>query len=77
MNKISDNNDFILVLAGGVDGKNFILICEVEQLKTLSKVTQMPTTLQFTQKSHIIFSGDFNLFSNVHVKSYGGRKSSF
>ena len=45
---------------------------EPEQLKTLSKLTEMLTKLHLTQNNNIICAGDFNLFFNVKLESYGG-----
>ena len=77
-NKISDNISRRLVLDVDISDKYFILInlykpnCEAEQLKTLSELTHMLTTLQFTPDSHIVFSGDFNSFFNVDFEIHGG-----
>lgn len=48
---------------------------EVEQLKYISEMTQMPTMLQFKLKSHTDFSGDFKLFSNVNLECHGGNSA--
>ena len=77
-NKLSDNDDCILILDIDIDDKNFILInlynpnTEAEQLKTLSKLTEMLTKLHLTQNNKIICAGDFNLLFNIKRQSYGG-----
>ena len=77
-NKLSDNDGRILILDVDIDDENFILInlynpnTEGEQLKTLSKLTEMLTKLHLTQNNNIICAGDFNLFFNVKLESYGG-----
>ena len=68
-NKLSDNDGHILILDVDIDDENFILInlykpnTEVEQLKILSKLTEMLTKFHLTQNNNIICAGDFNLFS--------------
>ena len=77
-NKLSDNDGRILILDVDIDDENVILInlynpnTEAEQLKTLSKLTEMLTKLHLTQNNNIICTGDFNLFFNVKLESYGG-----
>ena len=77
-NKLSDNDGRILILDADIDDENFILInlynpnTEAEQLKTLSKLTEMLTKLHLIQNNNIICAGDFNLFFNVKLESYGG-----
>ena len=77
-NKLSGNNGCILILDIDIDDKNFILInlynpnTEAEQLKTLSKLTEMLTKLHLTQNNKIICAGDFNLLFNIKLQSYGG-----
>ena len=77
-NKLSDNDGRILILDVDIDDENFFLInlynpnTEAEQLKTLSKLTEMLTKLHLTQNNNIICAGDFNLFFNVKLESYGG-----
>ena len=75
-NKLSDNDGRILILDVDIDGENFILInlynpnTETEQLKALSKLTEMLTKLHLTQNNNTICAGD--LFFNVKLESYGG-----
>ena len=80
-NKLSDNDGRILILDVDIDDENFILINlynptkpitpnEAEQLKTLSKLTEMLTKLHLTQNNNIICAGDFNLFFNVKLECY-------
>ena len=77
-NKLSDNDGRILILDVDIDDENFILInlynpnTEAEPLKTLSKLTETLTKLHLTQNNNIICAGDFNLFFNVKLESYGG-----
>ena len=77
-NKLSDNDCRILILDADIDDENFILSnlynpnTEAKQLKTLSKLTEMLTKLHLTQNNNIICAGDFNLFFNVKLESYGG-----
>ena len=77
-NKLSDNDGRILILDVDIDDENFILInfykpnTEAEQLKTLSKLTEMLTKLHLTQNNNIICAGDFNLLFNIKLESYGG-----
>ena len=77
-NKLSDNDGCMLILDVDIDDENFILInlynpnTEAEQLKTLSKLTEMLIKLHLTQNNNIICAGDFNLFFNVKLESYGG-----
>ena len=77
-NKLSDNDGRILILDVDIDDENFILInlynpnTKAQQLKTLSKLTEMLTKLHLTQNNNIICAGDFNLFFNVKLGSYGG-----
>ena len=72
-NKLSDNDGHILILDVDIDDENFILInlynpnTEVEQLKILSKLTEMLTKFHLTQNNNIICAGDFNLF-NVKLR---------
>ena len=74
-NKLSDNDGRILILDVDIDDENFFLInlynpsTEAEQLKTLSKLTEMLTKLHLTQNNNIICAGDFNLFFNVKLES--------
>ena len=76
-NKLSDNDGRILIFDVDIDDGNFILInlyntnIENEQLKTLSKLTEILTKLHLTQNNNIICAGDFNLFFNVKLDSYG------
>ena len=69
-NKLSDNDDRILILDGDINDENFFLInlynpnTKAEQLKTLSKLKQMLTKLHLTQNNDIIFAEDFNLLFN-------------
>ena len=61
--KLSDNDGRILILHIDIDDKNFILInlynpnTEAEQLKTLSKLTEMLTKLHLSQNNKIICTG--------------------
>ena len=77
-NKLPDNDGRILILDVDIDDENFILInfykpnTEAEQLKTLSKLTEMLTKLHLTQNNNIICAGDFNLLFNIKLESYGG-----
>ena len=77
-NKLSDNDGRILILDVDIDDENFILInlynpnTEAEQLKTLSKLSEMLTKLHLTQNNNIICAGDFNLLFNIKLESYGG-----
>ena len=77
-NKLSDNDGRILFLDADIDDEKFILInlynpnTEAEQLKTLSKLTEMLTKLYLTENNNIICAGDFKLFFNVKLGSYGG-----
>ena len=77
-NKLSDNDGRILILDVDIDDKNFILIylynpnTEAEQLKTLSKLTEMLTKLHLTQNNNVICARDFNLFFSVKLESCGG-----
>ena len=54
--------------------KNFILInlynlnTEAEQLKALSKLTEMLIKLHLTQNNNIICAGDFNLLFNIKLR---------
>ena len=56
-NKLSDNDGRILILDVDIDDKNFVLInlynpnTEAEQLKTLSKLTEMLTKFHLTQSN--------------------------
>ena len=58
-NKLSDNDGRVLILDVDIDDENFILInlynpnTEAEQLKTLSKLTEMLTKLNVTQNNNI------------------------
>ena len=76
--KLSDNDGRILILHIDIDDKNFILInlynpnTEAEQLKTLSKLTEMLTKSHLSQNNNIICAGDFNLLFNIKLESYGG-----
>ena len=69
-NKLSDNDDRILILDGDINDENFFLInlynlnTKAEQLKTLSKLKQMLTKLHLTQNNDIICAEDFNLLFN-------------
>ena len=73
-NKLSDSDGRKLILDADIDDENFILInlynpnTEAEQLKTLSKLTQMLTKLDLTQNNNIICAGDFNLFFNIKLE---------
>ena len=77
-NKLSDNDGRILILDVDIDDENFILInlynpnTEAEQLKTLSKLTEMLTKSHLSQNNNIICAGDFNLLFNIKLESYGG-----
>ena len=77
-NKLSENDGLILILDVDIDDENFIcsdlynLNTEAEQLKTLSKLTEMLTKLHLTQSNNIICAGDFNLLFNVKLESHGG-----
>ena len=77
-NKLSDIDGRILILDVDIDDENFIFInlhnpsTEAEQLKILSKLTEMLTKLRHTQNNNIICAGDFNLLFNVKRESYGG-----
>ena len=77
-NKLSDSNGLILILDVDIDDKNFILsnlynpYTEVEQLKTLSKLTEMLTMLHLTENNNIICAGHFNFIFNFKLE-----KSSF
>ena len=77
-NKLSDNDGRILILDVNIDDGNFSLInfynpdTEAEQLKTLSKLTEMLTKLHLTQNNNIICVGDFNLLFNIKLESNGG-----
>ena len=77
-NKLSDNDGRILILDADIDDGNFSLInfynhdTEAEQLKTLSKLTEMLTKLHLTQNNNIICVGDFNLLFNIKLESNGG-----
>ena len=77
-NKLSGNDGRILILDVDIDDGNFGLInfynpdTEAEQLKTLSKLTEMLTKLHLTQNNNIICAGDFNLLFNIKLESYGG-----
>ena len=77
-NKLSGNDGRILILDVDIDDGNFSLInfynpdTEAEQLKTLSKLTEMLTKLHLTQNNNIICAGDFNLLFNIKLESYGG-----
>ena len=72
--KLSDNDGRILILHIDIDDKNFILInlynpnTEAEQLKTLSKLTEMLTKLYLTQTNNIVCAGDFNLLFNIKLR---------
>ena len=75
---LSGNDRCISILDANIDDENFILInlynpdTETEQLKTLSKLTEMLTKLHLTQNNNIICTGDLNLFFNVNLESYRG-----
>ena len=77
-NTLPDNDARILILDADIDDENFILInlynpnTKAEQLKNLMKLTEMLTKLYLTQNNNIICAGDFNLFFNVKLDSYGG-----
>ena len=77
-NKLSDNDDRILILDVDIDNENFILInlynpnTEAEQLKTLLKLEELLTKLHFTQNNNISCAGDFNLLFNIKLASCGG-----
>ena len=77
-NKLSGNDGRILILDVDIDDGNFSLInfynpdTEAEQLKTLSKLTEMLTKLHLTQNNNIICVGDFNLLFNINLESNGG-----
>ena len=77
--KLSDNDGRILILHIDIDDKNFILInlynpnTEAEQLKTLSKLTEMLTKLHLSQNNNIICTGWWlQLVINIKLESYGG-----
>ena len=77
--KLSDNDGRILILDVDTDDKNFILInsynpnIEAEQLKLLSKLTEMLIKLHLNQNNNIICA-NFKLLFNVKLKfeSYEG-----
>ena len=77
-NKLSGNDGRILILDVDIDDGNFSLInfynpdTEAEQLKTLSKLTEMLTKLHLTQNNNIICVGDFNLLFNIKLESNRG-----
>ena len=77
-NKLWGSDARILILDVDIDDENFILInlyspnTEAEQLKTLSKLTEMLNKLHLTQNNNIICAGDFNLLFNIKLESYGG-----
>ena len=77
-NKLSGNDGRILILDVDIDDGNFSLInfynpdTEAEQLKTLSKLTEMLNKLHLTQNNNIICVGDFNLLFNINLESNGG-----
>ena len=77
-NKLSDSDGPILILDVDTDDENFILInlhnpnTEAEQLKALSKLTEMLTQLHLTQNNNIICAGDSNLSFNIKLEGYGG-----
>ena len=77
-NKLSDNNGRVLVHNADIDDENFILInlykpnIVTEQLKTLSKLTEILNKLYLTQNNNIICAGDFSLLFNVKLESYEG-----
>ena len=77
-NKLSGNDGRILILDVDIDDGNFSLInfynpdTEAEQLKTLSKLTEILTKLHLTQNNNIICVGDFNLLFNINLESNGG-----
>ena len=76
--ELSDNDGRILILDADIDDENFILInlynanTEAEQLKTISKLTEMLTKLHLSHNNNIICAGDFNLLFNIKLESYGG-----
>ena len=67
-NKLSDNDGRILILDADIDDENLFLInlynpnTKAEQLKTLSKLTEMLTKLHLTQNNNTFRAGDFNFF---------------
>ena len=73
--KLSVNYGRILILDVDIDDKDLILInlynpnTKVEQLKTLSKLTEILTKLHLT-KNTIICAVDFNLIFNIKLESY-------
>ena len=73
--KLSVNDGRILILDVDIDDKDLILInlynpnTKVEQLKTLSKLTEILTKLHLT-KNTIICAVDFNLIFNIKLESY-------
>ena len=77
-NKLSDNDDCILIVDVDIDDKYFILTnlynpnTKVEQLKSLSKLMEMLTKLHLTQNDNIACTGSFNLLFNIKLESYGG-----
>ena len=64
-NKLSDNDGRILILDVDIDDENFVWInlynpnTEAEQLKALSKLTEILTKLHLTQNNNMICAGDF------------------
>ena len=73
--KLSVNDGRILILDVDIDDKDLILInlynpnTKVEQLKTLSKLTEILTKLHLT-KNTIICAVDFNLIFNIKLECY-------
>ena len=73
--KLSVNDGRILILDVDIDDKDLILInlyhlnTKVEQLKTLSKLTEILTKLHLTKNNTIICAVDFNLIFNIKLES--------
>ena len=73
--KLSFNDGRILILDVDIDDKDLILInlyhpnTKVEQLKTLSKLTEILTKLHLTKNNTIICAVDFNLIFNIKLES--------
>ena len=73
--KLSVSDGRILILDVDIDDKDLILInlyhpnTKVEQLKTLSKLTEILTKLHLTKNNTIICAVDFNLIFNIKLES--------
>ena len=73
--KLSVNDGRILILDVDIYDKDLILInlyhpnTKVEQLKTLSKLTEILTKLDLTKNNTIICAVDFNLIFNIKLES--------